>query len=100
MSDYGNNGNGFSFNGNGNGHDHENEPIGRGNFEEDEDHEHTYVSIAETHNVSAYEEQVHQVITLEFHDRGLTLDFSLDEAEELGHVLSEVMNYISRKRTV
>lgn len=98
------NGNGsiFNFNSNGSGKG------GGGNggsdsfyedFEEDEGHEHEYANIAQTPNLSAYEELVHQVITLEFHDRGLTLDFSYEEAEELGQVLADIMSYLSRKRT-
>ncbi len=96
--------NGFSFNGegNGNGNGRNNGFPGPGDrFEEDDDdHEHTYINIAQTPNLSAYEEQAHEVVTLEFHDRGLTLDFSSEEAEELGRVLAEVVNYLKRKRTI
>jgi hypothetical protein len=104
MANYENNGNGFSFNGNGNGHGHNNDghdgEIPDENYvyeEEDEDHEHEYINIAQSHSVSAYEETVHQVISLEFHDRGLTLDFSADEARELGRVLAEVVKYLESK---
>ena len=91
------NGNGFGFNGNGNGHNHDSFPGAGDSFEEDEDHEHSFVNIVQTPNVSAYEELVHQVVTLEFHDRGLTMDFSLEEAEELGRVLAEVTRYLKSK---
>lgn len=101
MANYENNGNGFSFNGNGNGHhnDGHDEEIPEENyvFEEDEDHEHEYINIAQSHSVSAYEETVHQVVSLEFHDRGLTLDFSAEEARELGRVLAEVVRYLESK---
>jgi hypothetical protein len=100
----GGNGSIFSFNGNGHGKngnggsDNHFEP--EDEFEDEEDgHEHEYANIAQTPNLSVYEELVHQVITLEFHDRGLTLDFSYEEAEELGQVLADIMSYLSRKRT-
>ena len=104
MADFENNSNGFSFNGNGNGHnsDGHGEDIPEENYvfeEEDEDHEHEYINIAQSRNVSAYEESVHQVISLEFHDRGLTLDFSAEEARELGKVLAEVVRYLESKQT-
>lgn len=104
MADYENNSNGFSFNGNGNGHnsDGHGEDIPEENYifeEDDEDHEHEYTNIAQSRNVSAYEEAVHQVISLEFHDRGLTLDFSAEEARELGKVLAEVVRYLESKQT-
>ncbi len=89
------NGNGFGFNGN--GHNNNGEVTPGDGFEEDEDHEHTYVNIIQTPNVAAYEEMIHQVVTLEFHDRGLTMDFNIEEAEELGRVLAEVMAYLKRK---
>jgi hypothetical protein len=99
------NGRFFRFSSNGNGKNNGN---GGGNdnysFEPDDDageeeHEHEYANIAQTPNLSAYEELVHQVITLEFHDRGLSLDFSYEEAEELGQVLADIVSYLSRKRT-
>ena len=100
MSGIDSSGNGYSFNGNGS-NDGKSDDIPREDylFEEDEDHEHEYVNIAQSRNVSAYEELVHQVVTLEFHDRGLTLDFSPEEARELGRVLGEVVRYLESKRT-
>jgi hypothetical protein len=98
-----NNSNGFNFNTNGNGrHDGEHEEIPEESYtfeDDDEDHEHEYLNIAQSRNVSAYEEAVHQVISLEFHDRGLTLDFSAEEARELGLVLAEVVRYLESKQT-
>ncbi len=97
---FGGNGNGKK--GNGNGGTGDEEVLGPGEeFEDDEEdgHEHEYSNIAQSPNLSAYEELVHQVITLEFHDRGMTLDFSYEEANELGQVLAAIMNYLSRKRT-
>lgn len=110
MSSREGNGSFFKFNGNGSGKGNGNgsgdggsdsffEPEDEFDDDEDDGHEHEYANIAQTPNLSAYEELVHQVITLEFHDRGLTLDFSYEEAEELGKVLADIMSYVSRKRT-
>jgi|SRR5690348_13434655 hypothetical protein len=103
MADGNGNGSIFNFNSNGSGRDSGgdggSDPFYEDSDEDEEGHEHEYANIAQTPNLSAYEELVHQVITLEFHDRGLTLDFSYEEAEELGQVLADIINYLSRKRT-
>lgn len=65
---------------------------------EDEDHEHEYRPIIDTENLSAYDEIVHSVITLEFSDRGLALDLSYEEAEELGETLAAIVEYVRRKQ--
>jgi hypothetical protein len=67
---------------------------------DEEEHEHIYLNIVHSENITAYEELVHQVITLEFGDRGISLDLSVEEAEELGHVVAEIMRYLERKRAV
>ena len=66
--------------------------------EEDEDHEHVYNNIVQTRNLSAYAEAIHEVITLEFHDRGLSLDLSYAEALELGKVLAEVVSFLNQSK--
>ena len=71
---------------------------GQGDEPEDEDHEHDYRQIAETESLSAYDEMVHSVITLEFHDRGLALDLSYEEAEELGATVAAIVEYVRRKQ--
>ncbi len=100
----GRNGNGNFFNFNGNGRDKENGDgfsLGPGDgIEGEDDHEHEFANIAQTPNISAFEEVVHQVITLEFHDRGLTLDFSYEEAEELTQVVAEIKTYLQGKPTI
>ncbi len=96
------NGNGFGFNGNGRGDGsadggsdsfYENDE----DFEEEDEHEHEYIDIVQSSIISAYEEVVHQVITLEFHERGLTLDFTYEELGQLSQAISEVAAYIGRK---
>jgi len=67
--------------------------------EEDDGHEHIYNNIVQTHNLSAYAEAIHEVVTLEFHDRGLSLDLSYAEAQELGKVLVEVVDFLKRPKT-
>jgi|GEM_PF-1952378 len=66
---------------------------------EEEDHEHVYSEIANTPNLMAYEEMVHQVVSIEFQDRGITLNFDYEELEELGLLVTEVIQYLQRKRT-
>lgn len=66
---------------------------------EEEDHEHVYSEIANTPNLMAYEEMVHQVISIEFQDRGITLNFDYEELEELGLLVTEVIQYLQRKPT-
>ncbi len=67
--------------------------------EEDDGHEHVYNNIVQTRNLSAYAEAIHEVVTLEFHDRGLSLDLSYAEAQELGKVLAEVVDFLKRPKT-
>ena len=62
---------------------------------DEEEHEHEYNSIIQTPNLAAYAEGIHEVVTLEFHDRGLSLDLSYAEAQELGRVIAEVVTYIN-----
>ncbi len=93
-----------SSNGNGKHHGNEEElPDLEYQFEAEDDeeheHEHTFINIAQTPTLSAYEEEIHGVITLEFRDRGLTMDFSLEEAQELGQVLAAVMTHLKGKQT-
>ncbi len=88
----------FNFNGNGAADG------GSDFFEKDdetpeEDHEHVYSEIAQTPNLVAYEEMVHQVISIEFQDRGVTLNFDYDEIEELGVLIEELVRYLQRKQT-
>jgi hypothetical protein len=89
--------NGFNPNGDSTGGG---EPDDEVEGENEEEHEHIYLNIVHSENITAYEELVHQVITLEFGDRGISLDLSVEEAEELGQVAAEIMRYLERKRTV
>ncbi|MBI3979418.1 MAG: hypothetical protein HY331_14645 [Chloroflexi bacterium] len=60
------------------------------NAEHEHDHEHAFVEIARTENIVAYEETVHQVITLRLHDRGLALELTHAEARELADALAQI----------
>lgn len=84
----------------GNGNDNNSSDENEDENDDENEHEHVYVNIVHSENISAFEELTHQVLTLEFQDRGLSLDFSLEEAEELGHVLAEIMRYIEKKRAL
>ena len=51
-----------------------------------------------TENISAYEETTHHVITLQFHERGMALSMSYEEALELADAMQKVVVHIGRGR--
>jgi len=61
-------------------------------------HEHAYVPIVSAEPLSAYEEAVHRVITIEFLDRGLSLNLDYDEALQLAAVTQQIAEYIQRRQ--
>lgn len=68
--------------------------------EDEEEHEHLYISIAQTKELTAYEEAVHKMVSLEFHERGLTLDLTYEEATELGQVMAQIVAYLNGKQAI
>jgi len=65
---------------------------------EEHDHEHNYHEIEGTENISAYEETTHHVITLQFHERGMALSMSYEEALELADAMQKVVVHSGRGR--
>ena len=65
---------------------------------EEHDHEHNYQEIDGTENISAYEETTHHVITLQFHERGMALSMTYEEALELADAMQKVVVHIGRGR--
>jgi hypothetical protein len=63
------------------------------------DHEHAFEEIAATENITAFEETTHHLITLEFHDRGLSLTLDYAQAYELLDAMQKVLAHIGRGRT-
>ena len=61
-------------------------------------HEHAYQEIEGTENISAYEETTHRLITLHFHERGLALTMSYEEALELPDAMQKVVGHIGHGR--
>ncbi|HLH26524.1 MAG TPA: hypothetical protein VK066_28720 [Chloroflexota bacterium] len=61
-------------------------------------HEHAYEEIEGTENISAYEETTHHLITLQFHERGLTLTLNYEEALELADAMQKVVGHIGQGR--
>ncbi|HZS00405.1 MAG TPA: hypothetical protein VFE37_16945 [Chloroflexota bacterium] len=62
------------------------------------DHEHYYSEIEGTENISAYEETTHHIITLQFHERGVALSLSYEEALELADAMQKVVGHIGHGR--
>jgi hypothetical protein len=62
------------------------------------DHEHAYLEIEGTENISAYEETTHQLITLQFHERGLALMLNYEQAFELADAMQKIVGHIGRGR--
>jgi hypothetical protein len=64
----------------------------------DHGHEHFYSEIEGTENISAFEETTHHMITLQFHERGLALSMSYEEALELADAMQKVVGHIGQGR--
>lgn len=60
---------------------------------EEHAHEHEYIDIAESDAVLAYAEVVHEVVTLQFSQKGVALSLSYEEALELAEVMRAVKKH-------
>ncbi len=60
---------------------------------EEHTHEHEYIDIAESETVFAYAEAIHEVVTLQFNQRGIALNLSYEEALELVEVMQAVKEH-------
>ncbi len=69
-----------------------------GQGEHEHEHEHAYQEIEGTENISAYEETTHHLITLQFHERGLTLTLNYEEALELADAMQKIVGHIGQGR--
>ena len=61
-------------------------------------HEHQIVEIADSGNVTAFEQPPDGVIVLQLHERGFMMELSFDEALELGMVMKKVVDHVSSAR--
>ena len=64
----------------------------------DHGHEHHYQEIEGTENISAYEETTHRLITVQFHERGLSLTLNYEEAMELADAMQKIVGHIGQGR--
>ncbi|MFC2010809.1 hypothetical protein ACFLUR_00760 [Chloroflexota bacterium] len=60
---------------------------------EEHDHDHEFIDIAESETIFAYAEAIHKAITLQFHQRGIALSLSYEEALELAEVMLAVKEH-------
>lgn len=60
-------------------------------------HRNELVKIFDAATVTAFEQIPHDVITVRLHQRGLSLDLTYGEAEELATVMEKVVKYVNKK---
>ena len=60
-------------------------------------HEHEYIDIAESETVLAYAEAIHEVVTLQFNQKGVALMFRYEEALEIAEVMRAVKEHCERQ---
>ncbi len=60
---------------------------------EEHAHEHEFIDIAESETVFAYAEAIHQVVTIQFNQKGVALSLSYEEAGELAEVMRAVKEH-------
>ncbi len=63
------------------------------NASEEHAHAHEYVDIAESDTVSAYAENIHETVTLQFDQKGIALMLSYEEALDLAEVMRAVKEH-------
>jgi len=61
-------------------------------------HEHEFVEIIDSETMTAFEQRPHRIITLQLHERGLSLDLSYHEAVALGMVMEKLVEYVNSKQ--
>ena len=60
---------------------------------EEHAHDHEVVDIVESDTIFAYAETIHEVVTLQFNQRGIALNLSYEEALELTEVMRAVKEH-------
>lgn len=64
---------------------------------EDHAHEHEFMEIIDSETITAFEGVPHGIITLQLHQRGLSIDLTYEEAMALEIVIKKVVEYINTK---
>lgn len=65
---------------------------------EEHAHQHALVEIIDSETITAFEQVPHGIITLQLHERGLSLDLSYEQAIALGTVMGKVVEYVNTKQ--
>ena len=60
---------------------------------EEHAHDHEFIDIVECETISAFAEAFHELITLQFNERGIALSLSYEEALELTEVMLAVKEH-------
>ena len=61
-------------------------------------HAHEFVEIIDSETITAFEHSPHGIVTLQLHQRGLSLDLTHEEAVALGMVMERVVEHVKAKR--
>ena len=61
-------------------------------------HEHEFVEIVDDETITAFEQSPHGIVTLQLHQRGLSMDLTYDEAVALGTVMERVVKHVKTKQ--
>ena len=65
---------------------------------EEHAHEHEFVEIFDAETITALEQVPHGIITLQLHQRGLSLDLTYEEAAALGTVMERVVEHVNAQQ--
>ena len=60
---------------------------------EEHAHDHDFIDIAESETVFAYAEAIHQVVTIQFNQKGVALSLTYEEALELAEIMRAVKEH-------
>jgi len=60
---------------------------------EEHAHDHEFIDIIESDTIFAYAEAIHEVVTLQFNQRGIALNLGYEEALELTAVMEAVKEH-------
>ncbi len=60
---------------------------------EEHAHDHDFIDIAESETIFAYAEAIHQVVTIQFNQKGVALSLSYEEALELVEIMRAVKEH-------
>lgn len=68
-----------------------------GDMAEEHDHEHSFVEVVDSDVVFVYDQVPHQVLTVRFNDRGVSIELTYDEALALSEAMEQVARYVQEQ---